>query len=116
MFARRPDEPVDPFGDRLVPELRVLRLQNPVSLIRKVEHTTRNLEALQSGEELEAFANIEAVVELSVNDQCRSLEVGSGECGRPASIERAVGPGRSFELPLVEPEFLGSAVGAFGIE
>ena len=49
-----------------------------MSLVGEVEHAAGNLEALQGGEELEAFADIETVVELAVDDQGWSFEVGRG--------------------------------------
>ena len=109
MAARGADEPVDPFGDGLVPELGVLRFEHPVSFLGEVEHAAGNVEPLQGGEELEAFADIETVVELAVDDQGWSFEVGRGEGGRPAAIQVGIGPRRSLEFPLIEPEFLGGA-------
>ncbi len=88
MLARRPDVPVDPFVDGFVPELGVLRLDDPVSLVGEVEHAAGNLETLQGGEELEAFADIEAVVELAMDDEGWSFEVGARPA-RATSDDRA---------------------------
>src|SRR5580704_3714005 len=66
---------IDPIVHRLVPELAVLRLEHPVSLIREVQHLRRHIQALQSGEELESLRHIQPVVELAVDDERRSLKI-----------------------------------------
>src|SRR5579872_2926952 len=73
---------VDPVVHGFVPELRVLRLQYPVSFVGEIQHLARNMEQLKSIEELKTLRYIEPVVELAVNDQCRCLEVFRVEGGR----------------------------------
>ena len=87
MAAGGADEPVDPIRDGLPPELGVLRFQDPVSLVGEVEHAAGDVETLQGGEELEAFADIEAVIELAVDDQGWRFEVGRGGGGRPTAVK-----------------------------
>ena len=80
-----------------------------MAFVGEVEHLAGNLETLQRGEELEAFAHVEAVVELAMDDECGRLEVFGGERGRPLAVRvfrvrlAVVVPGLAFELPLVEP-------------
>ncbi len=59
---------IDPFVDGLVPELGVLRFEHPVAFVWKVEHLRWDVLPLERGEELEAFGDVEAVVELAVDD------------------------------------------------
>ncbi len=51
-----------------VPELGVLGLEDPVAFVGEVEHFAGDFEELESVEELVAFADVEAVVELAVDD------------------------------------------------
>jgi hypothetical protein len=100
---------VDPGIYGYVPELGVLWLHDPVAFVGEVEHFAGNFEALQCGEELRAFGNIQAVVKLAVNDQRGRLEVFGVECGRPLAIWiftagfAVIIPRLAFEFPLVEP-------------
>src|ERR1019366_8783765 len=104
---------VHPIVHRLPPELRVLRLQHPVSLVRKVKHLARHLQPLQRVEQLEPLTHIEPVIKLSVNHQRRRLEVGRIHHWRPfaegilAIRLPVVVPRMPVELPLVEPHFFG---------
>src|SRR5438105_7599455 len=45
----------DPFEERVVPKHAVLRLENPVTLIGKLEQFGRDFLKLQRGEELQAL-------------------------------------------------------------
>ena len=54
-----------------------------MAFVGEVEHFAGDFEELQGVEELEAFADVEAVVELAVDDQRWSLEVFGGERWRP---------------------------------
>jgi hypothetical protein len=94
---------VDPVIDGLVPEPAVLRLEHPVAFVGEVQHFGRNVQALKGGEELESFGDVEAVIALSVDDEGGRLEVRRILMGRPAAIHLAVGVGRAFEFPFVEP-------------
>ena len=62
-----------------VPELGVLGLEDPVAFVGEVEHFAGHVEELQGVEELEAFAYVEAVIELAVDDERGRLEVFGGE-------------------------------------
>src|SRR5208337_5540871 len=106
---------IDPVVDRLPPKLRVLRLQHPVAFVGEVEHLRRHAHRLQRGEKLEAFADVETVVELSVDDERRCLEILSRVARRPFLVHLRVGVGRALELPVIEPEFFGRAPGGLGI-
>jgi hypothetical protein len=46
---------IDPIVHRLVPELRILWLQHPMSFVGEVQHLRWDLEPLQGREELKAF-------------------------------------------------------------
>jgi hypothetical protein len=59
---------VDPVVDGFVPELGVLGFEDPVAFVGEVEHLTGDVEELEGVEELEAFTDVEAVVELVVDD------------------------------------------------
>src|SRR5215469_18945035 len=100
---------IDPVVDGLVPELRVLRLKYPVAFVGEVKHLRGDTHGLKRREQLEAFAHVEPVVELSVNHEGWRLETGSGVARRPLVVHRAVRVRRPFELPIVEPEFFGRA-------
>src|SRR5208337_1335852 len=99
--------PIDPVVDRLVPKLSVLRLQHPVAFVGEVEHFGRDAQALQRGKELEAFAHVEPVVELPVDDERRRFEIRRKQMRRPLPIQLAVRPRCALELPFVEPQLLG---------
>src|SRR5215831_5244537 len=92
---------IDPAIHRLVPEAAVLRLEYPVALVWEIQHLRRYAEALQRIEELEAFAGVEAIVELAVHDQRRRLDGGDVQVRRPAAVHFPVRPRRALELPLV---------------
>src|SRR5208337_5666271 len=66
--------------------------------------------------ELEAFAHVEAVVELSVDDERGRLEIRRKQMRRPLPVQLAVRPRCALELPLIEPELFGRAIVRFVIE
>src|SRR5207248_11142380 len=100
------DPLIHPRVHRLVPELRILRLEYPVAFVWKIQHFRWDFLFLQRGEELEAFGDVEAEVELAVHDQSRRLEI----LGRAKRIEAfVVGASgwsvrRALEFPLGEPQ------------
>src|SRR5437660_877914 len=98
---------IHPIVHRLVPELRVLRLQYPVSFVGKVEHLRWHAHRLQGSKELEAFADVEAVVELAVDDQRRRLKVLSVIARVPLLVHFRIRVRSALELPVVEPELFG---------
>src|ERR1700733_1495318 len=107
---------IHPIIHCFVPKLRILRLQHPMSFVRKIQHLRRHTFHLQRGEKLEAFAHIQPVIALAVDYESRRLEIPCILMRRPLLIHHAVIVGSAFELPVVEPEFLGSPPGGFGIE
>src|SRR5271166_6924573 len=107
---------IDPVVDRLVPELRVLRLHDPMAFVGKVEHLRRHAHGLQRGEELEAFADVEAIVELGMNHQRRRLEILGRIARIPLLVHLRIRVWRALEFPVVEPEFFGRAPRGDGIE
>src|SRR3984957_6510824 len=113
---------IDPVVDGFVPELRVLRLEHPVAFVGEVKTLAGDVEKLRRVEELEAFAHIEAVVELAVNDERGRFEVLRREHGRPfpewiLRVRLAVVvPRMALELPDVEPVLFGGAEGGLGVE
>src|SRR5450631_1940475 len=107
---------IDPGIYGFVPQLRILRLLHPVAFVGKIEHLRRDAFHLQRGEKLEAFAHVEAVVALAVDDQRRRLEILGVLVRRPFLVAGAIVVGSAFELPVVEPKFLGRAPGGLGIE
>src|SRR5215469_4310291 len=107
---------IHPVVDGLVPEPRILRLQHPVAFVGEVEHLRRYAHGLQRGEELKAFAYIETVIELTMDDECWRLEVGRRIARRPLVVDIMIGVWRPTELPVVEPEFFGRAPGREGVE
>src|SRR5688500_4198502 len=60
-----------PAEQLLVPELAVLRLQNPVPLVREVDEPARHLRPLQGLEQLVPLADRAAEVQVVVDDQHR---------------------------------------------
>ena len=87
-----------------------------MSLVGKVKHLRRHAHHLQRVEKLEAFADVEPVVQLPVDDQRRRLEIAGRIARRPLLIHRRVAVRSPFELPVIEPEFFGRSPGRFGIE
>ena len=101
---------VDPVEDCLVPEQRVLPVDDPVVLVREVEEAGRHTEELQSVEHGNAFADGESVVEVVVDD-----ELGSGEvlCVRQRvrlGVDLALVPDGAVVLVQHEEELLGAKV------
>ncbi len=78
-----------------------------MAFVGEVEHLAGDVEELEGVEELEAFADVEAVVELAVDDERGCFEVLGGERWRPfAERVLAVGlavvvPGIALELPML---------------
>src|ERR1035438_278321 len=66
---------IHPIVHRLVPKLRILRLQHPVAFGREIKHLRRHAFHLQRREQLEALAHVEPVVPLPMHDQRRRLEI-----------------------------------------
>src|SRR5262249_6753500 len=90
-----------------VPELAVLRLEDPVSLIREVDEPRRHALALQRGEQLVPLADRHAEIEVVLDDQHRRLElaeVGGEPVRRVLLVGRAVlAPGPATGLPPRRP-------------
>src|SRR3979411_1648322 len=84
--------------------------------VREVEHLRRNLQPLQRGKELESFTDIKSVIELPMHYQGWRLEFVGKQMRRKFPVTLSVLPGRAFELPFREPNFLRRSVGRFGIE
>src|ERR1051326_9267418 len=63
-----------PIVDGFVPQLRVLRLKDPMAFAGEVQHLGRNPQSLQRREELKSFAHIEPIIVLAVNHQRRRFE------------------------------------------
>src|SRR5579863_8616394 len=59
---------VYPVVDGFVPEAGVLGLQDPVAFVGEVEHFAGDVEELEGVEKLVSFADVEAIVELAVDD------------------------------------------------
>src|SRR5205807_3180127 len=53
---------LEPTEHGLVPQLRVLRLQDPMAFVREVEELGVNIHALERREELQAFGDGHAVI------------------------------------------------------
>src|SRR5258708_10613832 len=111
-----PSPLIHPVVDRFIPKLRILRLQHPVAFVGEVEHLGGYAHGLQRGEKLEAFAYIEAVVELSVDDKRRRFEILGRIPRRPLLVHLRIGVRSTLELPVIEPEFFGGAPGGGGVE
>src|SRR5208283_1730189 len=62
------------------------------------------------------FADVEAVVELSVDDQRRRLEIFSRIPRRPFFIHLRVRIRSALELPVIEPELFGSSPGRHSVK
>src|SRR5581483_6376558 len=107
---------VHPVVDRLVPELRILRLEHPMAFIGEVEHLRRHALALQGREQVESLRNVEPVIELAMHDQRRRLEIRGEQMRGPFPVHLAVRPRRTSELPFVEPQLFGRAPGRLSVE
>src|SRR5215216_6361911 len=66
---------VDPREDLLMPQLGVLRLEDPVILVGEAQESARHALALERGERRDALGLDDAVVEAAVDDERRSLPV-----------------------------------------
>ena len=75
--------PVAPVPHRLIPELRVLRLQHPVPFIRKVKHLARHIQPLQRRKQLKPLRHIQPIVPLRMNHQRRRLRILDRQHRRP---------------------------------
>src|SRR4026207_31576 len=65
---------IHPVVDSLVPEPAVLRLEHPMAFVREIQELRRNLQSLQSREELKSFAHVEPIIVLAMNHQRRRFE------------------------------------------
>src|ERR1700691_1457571 len=99
-----------------VPEFGVLRLQHPMAFIGEVEHLGGHALHLQRGKKLQAFAYIQAIIFLSMNDEGRSLEIFRILVLRKILIQPAVVVGSSFERLVLEPQFFGGPPGGLCVE
>src|SRR6185369_14241806 len=78
---------VDPFEDRPIPELAVLRLEDPMSFVWEIEQPRGDPAPLQGGEHAEPLLDGNAEVELALHDQRRCLEALHVAAGGELSIE-----------------------------
>src|SRR5580658_5867411 len=104
-----PNPLLDPVVYRLVPELGVLRLQHPVAFVREIKHPRGHAHHLQGVEKLEPLTDVQAIIELTVNDEGGRLEILGRVTRRPLFVNLRVGIRRTFELPVVEPKLFGCA-------
>src|SRR5687768_7493127 len=74
---------IEPIPNGREPQLRVLRLQDPVTFVREVEQLRRDAAALEGGEELQSFADRNAVIKLAVRHESRCGEVFHEAVRRP---------------------------------
>src|SRR4029079_15455963 len=101
---------LEPLHHLSVPERAVLRLQDPVALVRKDDELRRHALSLQRAVELEALRVGEPIVDLAAGDERRRLvlaELARVTIGRPLLVARAVAPRRALVLRFGEPELLG---------
>src|ERR1035438_6380174 len=94
---------IHPVVDGLPPQAGVLGLEDPVAFVGEVEHLRRHLEQLQRVEELEAFAHIQTIIELTVDDEGGGLEVFSRHHRRPLA-EGILGVGLAVVVPRGAPQ------------
>src|SRR5450631_2950497 len=76
---------LQPGKNLLMPELTVARLQDPVAFVGKVDEPRRHPLALETGEQLDAFADRDAEIEVVVDNEHGGLEfakVGGQAMGR----------------------------------
>src|SRR5690242_6722309 len=65
-----------PIEDALVPQQAVVPLGHPMTFIWEVQEATRDTEALQYVERLQALRDEHTVVEIVVDNEFRSAEIG----------------------------------------
>ena len=65
---------IHPIVYRFVPQPRILRLKHPMAFVGEIQELRRNLQSLQSREELKSFAHVEPIIILAVNHQRRRFE------------------------------------------
>src|ERR1017187_8297768 len=87
-----------------------------MAFARKVEHLRRDAHRLQGCKKLEAFADIEPVIEVPMNHQRRRLEIFCRIARVPLLVHFRIGVRRSLELPVVEPKLFSSSPGGKSIE
>src|SRR5207247_6010133 len=104
--------PVDPVEYGLVPELTVLRLQDPMAFVGKIEELGRNSYPLQSGEQLHALCHRHPEVLFSMDDEHRRLEVLDEARRRPARVQLGARPWSPAKFPLGKPQLFGGTVHA----
>src|SRR5258708_34990473 len=74
-------------------------------------HPRWHLEPLQRGKELEAFGDVQAVIQLSMHHQRGRFELGGREVGRPLAIRLTGHPGQAAKFPFGEPKRFSAPVG-----
>src|ERR1043166_2040457 len=87
-----------------------------MAFLGEVEHFRWDVESLEGGEKLEAFADVEPEIELPVNDQRWRFKFLGEQMRRPFPVKVAVLPRRAFKFPLGEPKFFRRAVSRLGVE
>ena len=96
-----------------MPDHRVLSVQHPVILVRKIQKLARHALDLQHVEQLYPLADRQPVIEIAVDDEMRRRPVLIVQDRVPAIVgRRLVGGGEDASLVVVdEPQLFGGVVG-----
>src|SRR5712671_7035699 len=87
-----------------------------MSFVGKVKHFRWHLQPLQRGKKLESLRDIQTVIKLPVDDECRRLKLRGKKMWRPFAIAFAVRPNSVSKLPFREPQLFCGTVSAFRVE
>lgn len=105
-----------PCEDFIVPVAAVGGFCDPVTFIGEVDEFAGDTQSLQCGEDLLAFADGDSKVEVIMDDQHGSFEVGGEFVWRVFFVGGAVGAPRCTAMfVFVEPQFFGGCVHAFEV-
>jgi hypothetical protein len=97
---------IQPTENGVVPLDAVLRLQNPVVLVREVQHLGGNTLPLKSSEGGDAFGYGDTEIHASVNNKRWSLPVGDISGWRELLVQVRIRGWGSLVFPLHKPDFL----------
>src|SRR2546423_4858737 len=93
---------IEPLEHVRVPELGVLRFENPVPLVREIDQLRLDAPSLKCREELQAFADRNTEIKLAVRDEQRRLEIFHEHVWRPFLVNLRLLPRHTLELPIDE--------------
>src|SRR5260370_35111412 len=107
---------VDAIQNRLVPELTVSRLEDPMPFVRKPEEPGFDSTSLERGEHSQPLLGGDSKIQLALNHQSGRLEILGVAARAPPAIALRLLPVGTSQFELWKPELLGAPVHADQLE